>query len=332
MTTTNRSVPSPSVLTFGEPLVVLVPDAPGTITITHQLRPYPAGAELNTAVGLARLGINSSFVSSVGADPFGQIVLRSGRAEGVDMRFVAQDPSAPTGVFFKMWSGLQGKTSVYYYRSASPMAIGHWEPSPQVYIELEAGSWSWVHSTGVTWMISPDSWRKSTDLFKFCHSLSIPVSFDVNVRLKLGTVDEWRKCVHEVLPYIRWFLLGDEEAQLLFDTDKATEVEQHIQSYGFTGKGVMLKRGEHGAVASIRGVVTEVPAWSVSRVVDAVGAGDGYNAGWLAGMLRGWSLKESMRLGSLVGAFAVTSVGDYEGYPTWPEVVQEMSGKGAVER
>lgn len=109
MNTADKSTRIPSVLTFGEPLVVLVPDAPGVLSTTHQLRPYAAGAELNTAVGLARLGLNATMSCSVGADAFGDIILRAGRAEGVNMQYVRQDPTAPTGTFFKQWSGLQGK-------------------------------------------------------------------------------------------------------------------------------------------------------------------------------------------------------------------------------
>ncbi|GMA62866.1 sugar kinase [Alicyclobacillus fastidiosus] len=331
MKLTDKPAALPSVLTFGEPLVVLVPDAEGQISTTHQLRPYAAGAELNTAVGLARLGINASFACSVGTDPLGQIILHSGRAEGVDMRYVQQDASAPTGMFFKQWSGLQGRTSVYYYRSTSSMAVGGWNPV-DVQNELQAGTWSWVHSTGITWMIGADSRQAATELFELCHTLDIPISFDVNVRLKLGNVEQWRECVKQVLPYITWFLLGDEEAQLLFGTDEVIVIEEYIRKHGFAGQGVMLKLGERGAAGSVAGVKTEVPVWPVTRVVDTVGAGDGFNAGWLAGMLRGWSIEESMRLGSLVGAFAVTSMGDYAGYPSWSEVVQELSGRGNVAR
>lgn len=322
----------PAVLTFGEPLIVLVPDAPGALSANHHLQPHAAGAEFNTAVGIARLGLRASIACSVGEDPLGQIIVHAGRAEGIDMSYVQQDPLAPTGMFFKQWSGLQGKTSVYYYRSTSSMASGGWHPDEEVHQGLRAGEWNWVHSTGITWMIGEASRKSATELFELSHNLGIPVSFDVNVRLKLGTEDQWRQRVSEVLPYLTWFVLGDEEARLLFQSDDASSIEQHIRERGFTGEGVMLKLGARGAEASIRGQKTCVPAWPVPRVMDTVGAGDGYNAGWIAGMLRGWSLEESMRLGSLVGAFAVTSAGDYDGYPTWSEVLQELSGKGSVER
>ncbi|MDQ0188829.1 sugar kinase [Alicyclobacillus cycloheptanicus] len=332
MTTTRDLQRTPSVFTFGEPLVVLVPDAPGLLATTHQLRPYPAGAELNTAVGLARLGLNVAMGCSVGADAFGQLILKSGRAEGVNMAYVRQDEAAPTGVFFKQWSGLKGKTTVYYYRSTSSMAMGGWQPSEELLRALQARTWDWVHSTGITWMIGERTRRVATELLERCHMLELPVSFDVNVRLKLGDVEQWRACVWEVLPYLTWFLLGDEEAALLFDTDDAARIEQVLRDRGFSGEGVVLKLGEAGAVASVQGAQTRTPAWPVSRVVDTVGAGDGFNAGWIAGMLRGFDLNEALKLGAVVGAYAVTSMADYDGYPTWPEALQELTGKGFVER
>lgn len=321
----------PFVLTFGEPLIVFVPDAAGAISPRHQFRPYAAGAELNTAVGLARLGVRVSMTCSIGADSLGQFILSACRAEGVDMRYVQQDTLAPTGMFLKQWSGLLQKTSVHYYRAMSSMAVGGWHPD-DVHRDLHAGVWNWVHATGITWMIGEDSRRHATELFRLCHFMGLRISFDVNVRLKLADEAKWRELVYELLPYINWFLLGDEEAQLLFQSEDIAEIERHIRCRGFAGEGVILKLGARGACASVGGVETRVPAWPVLHVVDTVGAGDGFNAGWIAGMLRGWTLEESMRLASLVGACAVTSVGDYDGYPTWAEALREITGVRSVER
>src|SRR5579875_1434054 len=102
-----------SVLTFGEPLIVLVPDSPGKISSIHQFKPYATGAELNTAVGLARLGIQASFAGCVGVDPFGELICHAARAEGVNVRYIQKSPMGPTGMFFKQWSGLQAKTTVF---------------------------------------------------------------------------------------------------------------------------------------------------------------------------------------------------------------------------
>lgn len=319
------------VLCFGEPIISLAPDSAGVISTVHQFRPYPAGAELNTAVGLARLGVQSAMAGCVGADPFGDLLKSAARAEGVDVTCLESSAKAPTAVLFKQWAGLRGDTSVYYYRATSPMAAGHWQGTAAAE-GLDAQHWDWVHATGITWMIGQASRDTAMNLVRMAHQNGIPFSFDVNVRLKLSGKDGWQQLVQDVLPYVTWFLVGDEEAMLLFDTDCATELEAKLRSLGFNGIGVVVKRGAKGVALSAAGEETEVPVWPVDRVVDTVGAGDGFNAGFIAGLLKGENTVDALRLGTLVGAFAVTSVGDYQGYPAWHEVVQEMSGNGSAHR
>ena len=69
----------------------------------------------------------------------------------------------------------------------------------------------------------------------------------------------------------------------------------------------------------------------LERIVDPVGAGDGFAAGFLSGQLRGWSLAESLRLGNIVGAAAMSVSGDVEGLPTWEEA-QELESTRDVAR
>jgi len=319
------------VLTFGEALVAMVPDSAGSVSSMQQFRPYPAGAELNTAVGLARLGLQPAFAGCVGDDVFGLFLQSSARAEGVDVTFLQRTPETPTAVLFKQWLGLRHSTSVFYYRSTSPMATGKWQ-ADTLQAELVRGRWDWLHSTGITWMIGQGSAQTATNLLKQAHHQGIPVSFDVNIRLKLASISSWKQLISELVPYITWFFVGDEEARQLFATDAATDVEQRLRSLGFCGAGVVVKRGEQGATASMGGLETSVPVWPVRHVVDTVGAGDGFNAGFIAGMLRGGDIQAALRLASLVGAFAVTSVGDYQGYPTWAEALLELNGSESVER
>jgi 2-dehydro-3-deoxygluconokinase len=322
---------SATVLTFGEPLVAFVPNAPGPYSEGQALTPFPAGAELNTAVGLARLEVPVAYACAVGRDPFGQLIVRHARAEAVDARHVETSQRGQTALLFKQWTGLAGGTSVHYYRSTSPMAQGAWEPTAVV-DEIRAGHYRWVHSTGITWMLNPETARWATEILRVARASGAVTSFDVNLRFKLGPIEAWQHRVSEVVPHLTWFILGDEEAEALFETSDATEVERRVRELGFAGDGVILKRGAAGAAACFGGILTEVPAWPVPRVVDTVGAGDGFNAGWIAGMCRGWTQAEALQLGAVVGAFAVTRTGDHDGYPTWSEAMHELAGTKGVLR
>lgn len=320
-----------TVLTFGDPLIVLVPSARGKLEYVRDFRAYAAGAELNTAIGLARLDIPASYAAAIGDDPFGNLIYRELRAEGVDSRHVAQVPGMQSGIFFKQWSGLEQDPSVFYYRSQSPMALGAWD-TESLRDAISAGTWQWVHTTGITFMVGQETGERSLELLKLCHSLSVVTSFDVNVRLKLAGIDKWRAMLRRVLPYVTWFMLGDDEAKRLFETKSVVAIETIAREWGFQGSGVVLKQGADGSCASVGGVTTVVPPRPVKQIVDTVGAGDGYNAGWIAGMVRGWSLARSMELASLVGAYAITDASDYGGYPRWQEVARDLEGGVDVSR
>ena len=92
---------------------------------------------------------------------------------------------------------------------------------------------------------------------------------------------------------------------------------------GMGPRVVVLKRAEQGALALAEGKFISAPIWPVDRVVDPVGAGDGFDAGFLAGWLRGFDMPGCLALGARVGAEAVRVAGDYQGYPRaadiWPE-------------
>ena len=108
----------PEVATLGEALVVMDPVAPGPLRYVEGFRKRVGGAELNVAVGLARLGRRASWAGRLGEDEFGAEVLAFLRGEGVDVSGVSLDPGAPTGVYFKEQRAL-GALRVYYYRAYS---------------------------------------------------------------------------------------------------------------------------------------------------------------------------------------------------------------------
>ncbi len=129
------------VVTLGEPLVQLSPPSGQGLQATGTLEVHTAGAEMNVAVGLARLGHRSAFVGRVGTDPFGARVLSELRSAGVDVSGVRQDPRRPTGIYLKD-HGPTG-TSVYYYRegsAASAMSPAGQEPARALPV------WAWTRN------------------------------------------------------------------------------------------------------------------------------------------------------------------------------------------
>lgn len=196
------------VLTFGEPLIVCVPDQEGKLSTVRSFHTDCAGAEFNTAVGLARLQTPVAYAALVGADPFGDLIRRELRAEGVDDSLLASTAAAPTGMYFKQWSGLGRDTHVFYYRATSAIATQPWDIEP-ILARMRDGSLTWVHATGITWMIGESARSRCLDIFKAAQENGLSISFDANLRLKLGGIDAWKQVMDETLPFVTWFLLGD---------------------------------------------------------------------------------------------------------------------------
>ena len=143
------------VVTAGETMVLVVPSAPGRLRHATNLSLSIGGAESNVAIGLARLGIPASWVSALGDDELGELVLNRLRAEGVDTTAVRRVRDRPTGLYLR--EEVAGSTRVYYYRrgsAASTLSPGEFEPAV-----LEGADF--LHLTGITAALSPEGadWR-----------------------------------------------------------------------------------------------------------------------------------------------------------------------------
>lgn len=303
------------VLTFGEAMVLLSPVTPGPLRHVASFTKHVAGAELNFSVALSRLGLRVGYVTRVGEDEFGRCIVASMRAEGLDTALVKTDPSRRTGVYFKEYRGL-GDPQVYYYREGSAAsALGPDDISP----ELVAGA-RLVHVTGISPLLS-ESCRAVTDLLlDDARAAGVAVSFDPNVRLKL--IDRAR-VAETMMTFARRstvLLLTETELDMLFGTRNLVAAGNELKNAG--PALMVVKRGADGATGMdlASGRTAGVDAFHPARYVDPVGAGDGFDGGFMFGYLQGWPLEDCLRLGNYIGALATTVPGDYEGYPLRGEI------------
>jgi 2-dehydro-3-deoxygluconokinase len=312
------------VVTLGESMVLLVPTTRGLLRHAHSFERFVAGAESNTAIGLARLGHRVAWISRVGDDEFGQCVLHAIQGEGVDVSNVRIDQQHPTGIYFKERRGA-GITRIYYYRADS--AASHLSPedlNPDI-----IGSAKYLHLSGITPALSQSCREAVLHAAETAQQASVKISFDPNLRLKLWSLDEAKKFFHEVVSKVNFILLNEEEIQLLTGESNIQKAAKLLIQQG--PSRVIIKMGERGARSVSVSEVVHVPALKV-EVVEAVGAGDAFDAGFLSGQLRNWSAKQALRLGNIMGAFATTASGDTEGLPCWKEVQAHFDGQQIADR
>ncbi|WP_246102688.1 sugar kinase [Streptomyces piniterrae] len=321
-----------------------------------------AGAESNVAIGLARLGHRVRWSGAVGADEAGQLVLRTLRAEGVEVSGATTDPDAPTGLIL-FEPRLPELTRVHYYRAGS--AGSRLDPGT-IERALSAAPPRVLHLTGITPALSPTARAAAHGSLQLARRHGALVCLDVNFRARLWTARQASEVLREWLPYVDILIASHDELPLCLPTgeDGLPEpgaVEPTVGGPGTTsdpattgapaitgdpsaafaaqaeqllnlGIGeVVVKLGADGATAFTHDGSLHRPAKPV-RAVDAVGAGDAFVAGYLSALLDGEEPAVRLERAVTTGAFAVASPGDWEGAPTRAELGMLGAHPGTVVR
>jgi 2-dehydro-3-deoxygluconokinase len=287
------------VLTLGETMALLDPLPDGS---TYRLR--IGGAESNFAVALSRLGVEATWVSRLGADGFGDLVAQTLSQEGIDVRAL-RDAARPTGVYFKSRAG--GTTQMIYYRAGSAASVLGRDDVPDDALDgIEL-----VHLTGITTALGPGPRELVHGVAERARAGGVTVTLDPNYRPALwaGPAE-----AAAALPEADWVLCGLEEGNLLFGTDAPEALADAI------GANVAIRVGERGALVTEGGRLTEVSPTRLEDVVDEVGAGDGFAAGFAYGLLQGWPPARCANAGNVVAAGALRGGGDWETYPRLADV------------
>ncbi|MFB9378331.1 sugar kinase [Kineococcus gynurae] len=295
------------VLTAGETMGLFAATTTGPLAHCPTATIGIGGSESNVAIGLARLGTEVVWCGRTGADSLGELVRRELRAEGVRVESVV-DPDASTGLMVKE-RPLPTAQRVSYYRAGS---AGSRLTPADVTDELVAGAAA-VHLSGITAAISETGRATVRSVLDRAGRAGIPRSFDVNHRRALWSDAAAAEHLREVLPEVDLVFAGEDEARLVLPD----ESDPSALARGLVGLGAraaVVKCGERGAVACVDGRVTTAPAVPVP-VLDTVGAGDAFVAGYLAEFVLGRPFAECLRTATTTGAFACTVPGDWEGLP-----------------
>jgi 2-dehydro-3-deoxygluconokinase len=313
----------PSLLAVGDPLLALLPTDAVGLDQAGRLVPHVGGAELNTAIGVRRLGIPSAWLGRVGADPLGTRVLRTLADEGVDTSLAIVDPDAPTGLYLREWLP-DGVRRPYYYRQSSAgtrLSEDDWPTPWPASTPVPAV----LHVTGITAALSATAQRAVRSMVARAADLGCLISVDPNYRRLLWPDrDTARHRLRELAMSANILLMSEEDAELLFGTTELRQVRSGVRELG--PDVAVFKRGPAGAVAWRGDEEVDVPGEQATPV-DPVGAGDGFDAGFLAATMLGIGLLDAVRCGAWCGARAVEQIGENTGYPTLlelPEPFREL--------
>jgi sugar/nucleoside kinase (ribokinase family) len=302
------------VVTLGETMALFMADDVGPLSSVEHWRKRTAGADSNVAVGLARLGLKVGWVSRLGVDSLGDYVLHALAAEGIDVSRVQRDPTRPTGFMLKSRSDDGSDPVIEYFRrgsAASALGVADYDAP---YFD----SARHLHVTGVMPGVSASASalvEHAMQQVRATRARGRTLSFDPNLRRSLWP-SEAAMCsrLNALAALADWVLPGLDEGRLLSGAQELADVARHFHQLGATT--VVIKLGADGAwVSDTQTGTTHVPGVPVPRVVDTVGAGDGFAAGVISARLEGLPWPQAVARGNWVGAQVVQQRGDVDGLP-----------------
>lgn len=308
-------------VTLGESLGLIVTDS---LQHANSARVGFGGAESNVAIGVRRLGLPATWVGRVGDDGWGDRIRRELRAEDVTTRAVI-DTEVATAVMTKERRTTLSTHIVYHRRDNAGSRL-----TPE---DLPAGviaTAGVVHLTGITPGLSQSACATVDRALELVEQSVVPVSFDVNHRAGVWGSRDPGPLYREIAARAAVVFAGDDEARLLTGTDTADPFALLYELAALADGDVVLKRGEHGCLALIDKTEYEVPAVRVA-VIDTVGAGDAFVAGYLAELLVNAEPDQRLQTAVRCGAFACLSDGDWEGLPTRRDLAT-LDSSEAVQR
>jgi 2-dehydro-3-deoxygluconokinase len=315
--------PALDVVTFGEALGLFLAAEGKPVGAARQFERQVAGAEINVAVALARLGHDVGWFGRVGADSSGAQVLATLRAEGVDASRAIVDEERPTGLLVRD-AHPERRLQVDYHRAfsaGSRLCAGDLDAA---YIQNARA----LHVTGITAALSATAIEAVRTALEIARGAGVQTVLDPNVRLKLWSPDAAGAALADLAPLADVILTGADEAALV------TGYEGEAAAEWFLDRGasvVVVKDGAAGAWATDGAAIERVAARPVTAV-DPVGAGDAFDAGFLSARLRGRDLRGCLSLGAVMGAACVQVRGDLDGLPSRAEVEALMNDVTEVNR
>ncbi len=258
------------------------------------------GTSANTAVALSKLSVKTAFMGTLGEDYGGRYMLDEFRGLGINTELTLTDHQSNT---------------VYVFAFIDPRGERHLWAFPRSdvsYVNLDIGridlekvkTASWVHSSGMTYMFDGTIRKSLPEIFKSAYEAGVPTSFDLNTRVKdSANLDPGIKdAVLRTLPYVKYLLGSGKDEFYSFCPDD--DWKNSVKSFATDGRAVIARMGAEGSYSVLNGEQEFQKPFDVP-VKNTTGAGDAFNAGFIAGMINGLTLSGAVEWGNAVASYKV---------------------------
>lgn len=300
-----------NILLIGEPMGLFSATETGSIADNDYFRKSIAGAELNVGIGLARLNHQVNYITRLGEDQIGKWIAKSIQANKMNTQYITFSNSHTTGLMMKS-KVEDGDPDTAYFRKGSAFTTLSINDVKQVdFSKIDV-----VHVTGIPPAVSETVREAVFYLMKEAKESGTFVTFDPNLRPSLWDSPQLMVDVlNDLASYADVVLPGVAEGKALTGSEDIEEIATFYLNKG--AQVVITKSGSDGAFITEKGQETiNVKGFKVEKVIDTVGAGDGFAVGILHGYLKGLSWKEAAVYANAIGSLQVQHEGDNEGLPT----------------
>ncbi|HEY4371478.1 MAG TPA: sugar kinase [Burkholderiales bacterium] len=302
----------PAILALGEAMLEFNQTRPGE---PNYLQGY-GGDTSNAIIACARQGAPCGYITRVGSDEFGRMLLDLWRAEGVDTAGVAVDGEAHTAVYFVTHDARGHVFS--YLRKDSAASRMRADDLPAELIR----SARYLHVSGISQAISASACDATFGAMERARAAGVKISYDTNLRLKLWPLERAREVIGRAIALSDYLLPSLEDLQALTDVEGADALLDWCFDHG--ARSVVLKRGREGCIAATREARTPI-AGRMVNTVDATGAGDCFDGAFLARLHAGDDLVTAARYANAAAALTTTGFGAVAPLPRRDAVLAFLS-------
>jgi 2-dehydro-3-deoxygluconokinase len=350
------------IVTFGEIMLRLAPPGVDRLqqALPGSLQAAFAGAEANTAVSLALLGVPVDFVTALPASPLTDACLASLRSTGVGLQHIRQTSHGRLGIFFVETGANQRPTQVWYDREGSAISLA--QPADFNWHSILQNA-RWLHLTGITPALSQSAAECTIAAARTAARMGVNVSFDPNFRSRLWRWDTSRspqqlasETLRQLMPFVTLMFGGEDDCRLLNvplpENNGAPPAERAVaaaKALCHTWPNVRLfastlreqvsathnnwsgllfdARSDQVTQAPLRN--GQVKPWEIRQIVDRVGSGDAFDAGILLGLLQSdFNPEWTVEFATAASCLAHSIVGDWN-YASRSEIEALMHGSGS---
>jgi 2-dehydro-3-deoxygluconokinase len=320
------------VVTFGEAMVRLSPPHFQRLEQTRSLDVNVGGAELNVAVGVTRFGMKSAWVSKLPKNGLGYMIRDRAQEFGVDCSHVVWSDKGRAGIYFVEFGASPRASSVLYDRAHS--AISMIQPGEVDWAKIFTGS-KHFHLSGITPALSASASETTVEALKAAKKAGCTISYDLNYRKKLWTPADAKRIQEPMMAEVDVLITTEEDTNVVFgikEKDYEAVAEKLAKTFNFKIVAITLRedlsvlRNNWTAIAYQDGKIFKDRKYEV-EIVDRVGAGDSFTAGFLYGWLKEKDIGKGVQYGNAFAALKHTVPGDFN-WSTKEEVENQLKGAG----